>query len=101
MDDTGRWIYICAAGPDTAANREHLRQYVTAKKHLEHANRALGAFLNTDGTPRLTLWIAHPPEDDPDLDALARAMRLIPPDRAPNSIPPKAKRAKRPPPRRR
>jgi hypothetical protein len=40
----------------------------------------------------LTIWLAHPPEDDLELDALARAMRLISPDRAPNALPPKAKR---------
>lgn len=79
-------------GPDTPANREQLDLYVRAKKHLEHANRPLGAFLNTHGTPRLTIWLAHPPEDDLELDALARAMRLISPDRAPNALPPKAKR---------
>ncbi len=93
MDDTGRWIFIFAAGPDTAANREHLRQYLRTKKHQDHADRGLAAFLEPDGKPRLTMWLAHQPEDDPELDALARAMRLIPPDRAPSAIPPKVKRA--------
>jgi hypothetical protein len=80
-DDTGRWIYIFAAGPDTAANREHLRQYLRAKKHQDHADRALGVLMAHDGKPRLTMWLAHEPEEDPELDALAREMRLIPPDR--------------------
>lgn len=95
MDDTGRSIYIFAAGPDTAANREHLRRYLQAKKHQEHADRALGALLDAEGKPRLTMWLAHQPETDPELDALARAMRLIPPDRAPSAIPPKVKRARK------
>ena len=94
-DDTGRWIYIFATGPDTADNREHLEQYLRAKKHQDHADRALGVHLSESGSPVRTLWLAHPPEDDPELDALARAMRLIPPDRAPTAIPPKAKPKRR------
>ncbi|KJK11769.1 hypothetical protein UB45_10970 [Terrabacter sp. 28] len=90
-DDSGRWIYIFATGPDTRESRDHLQQYLAAKKHQEHADRALAAHLNADGSPRLTLWLAHPPENDSELDRLARRMRLIPPDRAPDSIPPKAK----------
>lgn len=90
-DDTGRWVYIFATGPDTRESRDHLQQYLAAKKHQQHADRALAVHLNPDGSPRLTLWLAHTPEDDPELDRLARAMRLIPPDRAPDSIPPKAK----------
>lgn len=94
-DDTGRWIYIFATGPDTSDNREHLEQYLRAKKHQDHADRALGVHLSESGSPGRTLWLAHPPEDDPELDALARAMRLIPPDRAPTAIPPKAKPKRR------
>lgn len=90
-DDTGRWVYIFATGPDTPGNRDHLQQYLTAKKHQEHADRALAVHLSPDGTPRLTAWLSYPPEHDPELDRLARAMRLIPPDRAPTAIPPKAK----------
>ncbi|WP_169743442.1 hypothetical protein [Knoellia sinensis] len=90
-DDTGRWLYIFATGPVTPESRDHLRQYLAAKKHQQHADRALAVHLNPDGSPRLTLWLAYPPENDPELDRLARAMRLIPPDRAPDSIPPKAK----------
>jgi hypothetical protein len=92
-DDTGRWICIFAAGADTTVNREHLRQYLRAKKHQDHADRALGVLLARDGMPRVTLWLAHPREEDAELDALAREMRLIPPDRAPSVVPPKAKRA--------
>lgn len=90
-DDTGRWILIFASGPVTPENCGHLEQYLAAKKHQDHADRALGALMNPDGSPNVTLWLAHPPEDDPALDALARAMRLIPADRAPSAIPPKAK----------
>lgn len=90
-DDTGRWVYIFATGPITRESRDHLQQYLAAKKHQEHADRALAVHLNPDGSPRLTLWLAHPPEHDPELDRLARTMRLVPPDRAPDSIPPKAK----------
>lgn len=93
FDDTGRWICIFAAGADTATNREHLRQYLRAKKHQDHADRALGVLLARDGRPRVTLWFAHPREEDPELDALAREMRLIPPDRAPGAVPPKVKKA--------
>lgn len=92
LNDTGRWIYIFAAGADSAANREHLRQYLRAKEHQEHADRALGVLLASDGRPRVTLWLDDPWTFDPELDALARAMRLVPPDRAPNSLPPKAKK---------
>ena len=95
FDDTGRWICIFAAGADTATNREHLRQYLRAKKHQDHADRALGVLLALDGQPRVTLWLAHPPEEDRELDALARQMRLIPPDRAPSAVPPKVKKAVR------
>ncbi|GCE75658.1 hypothetical protein [Cellulomonas biazotea] len=91
-DDTGRWIYIFAAGADTPANREHLRQYLEAKKHQEHADRALGVLLAPDGRPRVTLWLDDPWAFDPDLDALARAMRLVPPDRAPSTLPPRARK---------
>ena len=94
-DDTGRWLYIFATGPVTPESREHLRRYLAAKKHQQHADRALAVHLNPDGSPRLTLWLAHPPENDPELDRLARAMRLVPPDRAPDSLPPKAKAKKR------
>ncbi len=89
-DDTGRWIYIFAAGPVTRESRAHLQRYLAAKKHQEHADRALAAHLNPDGSPRLTLWLSHPPGDDTELDHLARSMRLVPPGRAPDSIPPKA-----------
>jgi hypothetical protein len=94
-DDTGRWIYIFAAGPDTPDNQAHLAEYLRAKKHQDHADRALGVLLSRTGSPVRTLWLAHPPEEDPDLDALARAMRLIPPDRAPTAVPPKAKPQRR------
>lgn len=92
-DDTGRWIYIFAAGPDTVTNRDHLRQYLRAKKHQDHADRALGVLLAHDGKPHFTMWLAHEPEVDPELDALVREMRLIPPDRAPSAVPPKVKKA--------
>lgn len=95
FDDTGRWICIFAAGADTLANREHLRQYLRAKKHQEHADRALGVLLAPDGRPRVTLWLDDPWAEDPELDALARAMRLIPADRAPSAVPPKAKKGAR------
>ncbi|WP_149205486.1 hypothetical protein [Actinotalea subterranea] len=95
FDDTGRWIYIFAAGADSQANREHLRQYLEAKKHHEHAGRALGVLLAPDGRPRVTLWLDDPWTYNPDLEALARAMRLIPPDRAPSALPPKAKKKQR------
>lgn len=92
VDDTGRWIYIFAAGADSAANREHLRQYLTAKKHQEHADRALGVLLASDGRPRVALWLDEPWTFDPELDALARSMRLVPPDRVPSALPPRAKK---------
>lgn len=78
-DDTGSWVYIFATGPDSPANRTLLHDYLAAKKHQEHADRAVGVHLKLDGTPLYTVWLAHPPQHDPDLDALARAMRLIPP----------------------
>jgi len=92
-DDTGRCIYIFAAGPDTDENREHLADYLRAKKHQDQADRALAVFMRPDGSPQVTMWLAHPPEEAPELDALARAMRLVPPDGAPSCIPPKAKKA--------
>lgn len=95
-DNTGSWVHIFAAGPDTRRSREHLRQYVTVKKHQQHADRALAMHLAADGSPLFSLWLAHAHEDDPELDRLARAMRLVPSDRAPDSIPPKAKITKRP-----
>ncbi|RHA37749.1 hypothetical protein [Cellulomonas rhizosphaerae] len=90
-DDSGRWLFIFATGPDSARNIDHLREYLRAKKHLEHADRAMAFFLGTDGAPRLTIWMADPPAPDQELDRLARAMRLVPPDRTPRVIPPHAK----------
>lgn len=91
FDDTGRWLYIFASGADSPANRERLQQYLHAKKYRERADRALGVLMAPDGRPRVTLWLDDPWAHDPDLEALAVAMRLVPPDRAPNALPPKAK----------
>lgn len=90
-DDTGRWVHIFASGPDTQTNRDHLQQYLAAKKHQDHADRALAVLINPDGTPQFTQWLAYSPREDTDLDRLARAMRLVPPSREPSASPPKAK----------
>lgn len=95
FDDTGRWMYIFAGGADTATNRERLRQYLRAKKHQVRADRALGVLLAPDGQPRLTMWLAYKPTDDPELDALVESMRLIPPDRARSAPPPRVKKRAR------
>lgn len=95
-DETGRWVYIFASGAYTKENCDHLELYLTAKKHQQHADRALGVLMNHDGAPEATLWLAYPPENDaPELDAVARAMGLVPPDRAPAAIPPKARGRKK------
>lgn len=91
FDDTGRWIFIFAAGTDSRANRERLRTYLEAKKHNERADRALGVLLDRDGRPRVTLWLDDPWAYDPALEARARAMRLVPPARSPSVVPPRAK----------
>lgn len=96
FDDSGRWIHIFAAGPDSAETRERLGLYLRAKKHQEHADRALGVLLREDGMPRLTIWLDDRWTEDPELDALARRMRLVPPDRVPSVRPPTAKRPRKP-----
>ncbi|QCB95036.1 hypothetical protein [Cellulomonas shaoxiangyii] len=90
-DDSGRWLFIFASGPDTAENREHLSLYLRAKKHQERADRAMAFFLRRDGKPRLTVWMPDPPLPDSALDQLAREMKLVPPDRTPRAVPPHAK----------
>lgn len=90
-DDSGRWVFIFAAGRNTTANRDHLEQYLTAKKHQQRADRAFGALLDSDGSLLMSAWLSHTPTADPEMDALARAMRLVPPDRAPSVIPPTLK----------
>lgn len=101
FDDTGRWIFIFAAGADTVTNRERLSRYLQAKKHQERADRALGVFLAPTGIPRLTMWSTRPSQDDAELDGLVRAMGLIPPDRSPSVVPPRVKAARKKPRRRR
>lgn len=96
FDDTGRWIYIFAAGPDSPHIRERLELYLSAKKHQDHADRALGVLLGHDGKPRLTIWLDDPWVEDPGLDELARRMRLVPPDRSPSVRPPTVKRTRKP-----
>lgn len=91
MDDTGRWVCIFASGTDVNEDCKHLEQYLKAKKHQDHADRAFGVLLAADASPLTTIWLAHAPEPNAALDALAREMRLIPADRAPDSIPPRAK----------
>lgn len=94
-DDDGRGVYAFATGPDTKAIRDRLETYVSVKKHQEWADRAMAVLLDAGGIPIWGLWSAHPRVDDPDLDALARRMRLVPPDRAPRAIPPSAKKRAR------
>ncbi|MBO3084114.1 hypothetical protein [Cellulomonas fengjieae] len=89
--DSGRWLFIFATGPDTPKNIDHLSLYLRAKKHQEHADRAMAFFLRPDGKPRMTLWMPDPPSPDPELDRLAREMKLVPPDRTPRVLPPHAK----------
>lgn len=90
-DDTGRWVLIFGTGHDTPRTREHLDKYLAAKKHSEWADRALAVLLNRAGAPVYSRWLSYPRQDDPELDRLARTMRLVPPDRAPRAIPPSAK----------
>ena len=90
-NDQGRWLFIFATGPDTPKNRAHLSLYLRAKKHQEQADRAMAFFLRPDGKPGLTLWMPDRPSADPELDRLAREMRLVPPDRTPRVVPPHAK----------
>lgn len=78
-DDTGRWIHIFATGPNSDTNRYHLQQYLRAKKHQERADRAFGVLLSQRGDPMVTMWLTHEPDEDPELDELARQMRLRPP----------------------
>lgn len=54
--DTGGWLLILAVADDTPESRNHLRDYLIAKKPQDSADRALGAMVNPDGSPWLTLW---------------------------------------------
>ena len=94
-DDDGRGVYVFATGPNTKAIRDRLETYLAAKKHQEWGDRAMAVLLDADGIPVWSLWSAHPRVENPHLDALARQMRLIPPDRAPRAIPPSAKKRAR------
>lgn len=91
-DDDGRGVYVFATGPNTKRVRERLQNYLSVKKHQEWADRAMVVLLNTHGIPVWSLWLSHPRVDDPYLDAQARQMRLIPPERAPRAIPPSIKK---------
>jgi hypothetical protein len=92
MDDSGRWVTIFAAGPDTKPSRDRLVMYLKAKKHSDGSDRALGVLLDRNGQPVHILWAEGPAGEDPALDRLARQMRLIPPARSPRSLPPRAKK---------
>ena len=94
LDDSGRWVSIFAVAESIHAGREHLEQYLLAKKHNERADRLLGVLMSPGGGVLMTRWLSYPPSDDPKLDALARAMRLVPPDRAPRVLPAKTKPAR-------
>lgn len=94
-DDSGCWVFIFAVGQDTVSNRDHLERYLTAKNHQQRADRALGVLMDSSGSLLMTAWLSYPPSTDPGLDALARAMRLVPPHRAPNVAPPQAKASKK------
>lgn len=91
MDDQGRRVFIFASAPDTPEARNHLSLYLRAKKHSDGADRALAVLFDLDASPRYILWGEGRPDHDPYLDQLAREMRLIPPDRAPRCVPPRAK----------
>ena len=89
--DTGGWLLILAVADDTPESRNHLRDYLIAKKHQDSADRALGAMVNPDGSPWLTLWYDHAQGPDPELDRLARAIGLVPADRMPRVLPPQVR----------
>ena len=91
-DDTGHWVLIFASGPATPENAEHLRLYVTAKKHQLRADRTLGVLLGPNKLPRLTVWLAHPAQHDPELDQLVREMGLLPTEHTPRVVPPHVRR---------
>ncbi|MEV3973505.1 hypothetical protein AB0K68_36140 [Streptomyces sp. NPDC050698] len=63
---------------DHASAVEHLRSYLTAKKHQMHVARAAG-FLLDASSGQLTdfLFDNRPVEPDPELDQLAEEMRLV------------------------
>ena len=96
LDDTGNWLLIFASGPATTDSAKHLQLYVTAKKHQLRADRALGVLLDPDKRPRLTIWLPHPAEDDPELDQVVRDMGLRPLVHTPRVVPPHVKRSTKP-----
>ena len=92
MDDTGRWVMIFAAGFENESSRIRMRSYLAAKKHSDGSDRALGVLFDRSRIPVTVAWLEGTVTDDSGLDALARKMGLVPPDRAPRCVPPKPKK---------
>jgi len=71
---------------------EGLETYMVAKKHQVRADRALGILIDDGGHIRALRYANDPFAPDEDIDALVKAMRLIPPERMGRAVPPSAKR---------
>lgn len=99
-DDRGRFLTIFAISSSPDDNAASLMAYAETRKHMSDADRALIVLLNSAQQPHLIAWLEGEEQEDLQLDARARAMNLIPDDRAARSVPPRvrltAKRARRP-----
>lgn len=71
---------------------EGLEMYMVAKKHQMKADRALGLLIDDGGNIRALRYANDAYEPDADIDALVKAMHLIPPERMGRALPPSAKR---------
>jgi len=92
IDDIGPWTIIFATGTNSVENLQRLETYIKAKKHQSQASRAMAFWLEGTGELRRTIWLDDPPAIDQELDILVRQMRLVPLNRIPRVIPPKAKK---------
>lgn len=92
-DDRGRFLVIFAIAPDPGDAVAGLMSYAQTRKHASDADRALVVLLNTAQQPHLVAWLEGEEQEDVELDARARAMRLVPNDRAARVVPPRVRLA--------
>lgn len=96
QDDKGRFLNVFAISATPEKARGELLTYAEARKHVSDADRALVVLLDSGHHPHLVAWMEGEEHEDLQLDALARAMRLLPDDRAPRAVPPRARTTGKP-----
>jgi len=90
-DDRGRFLNIFAISSTPENARGNLMAYAETRKHVSNADRALVVLVDTAQQPHLIAWLEGEELENLSLDIQARAMHLVPDDRAARAVPPRVR----------